>query len=306
MYQVKQFNTFVGSLCRTAYLPWCACCNAPISKDCAQAMAIFPGKRYCRVCKLSSLFISDLELADKYGIKLSDRLPGEMKKVEAPPVVSTEVDDDDDEEALNIVAPKRRQKKKAAGVRPPPARKPSSTKRKHTNPFYRRDANGDWATTTITPPAEDKRRTVLQFIVTSGVFFIAHSGSRHQRCSFTSNSINLAGPLMNQRLNMLFFRMTDIEKLFDLKKARALKLRRDNAISLLGAVFMRRNAERDINWAMPFTTMTPSNRHIVWDRIVTTRQFRATNALHVMYPPGWEPLNAVDMQYAQAHQHLGY
>ena len=145
---------------------------------------------------------------------------------------------------------------------------------------------------------------MLQHIVDSSVFFIAHYGTRHQRCSITSNTINLAGPLMNQRLSMLFFLKTDIERVFDLKKARALKTRRDAAVGVLGAVMLRFAASRDVRWAMPFSTMTPANRHIVWDRIVTTRQFRATNPPNIPFPPGWEPLNAVDMQYAQAHQHM--
>ena len=153
MRKVKEFNAFVASLCRAAFLPWCACCNAPISKDCAQATAFFPGKRYCRSCKLSVLFISDLELATTYGIKMKDHLCDavKVKHVEKKlAAVVEEEENDDEDDAFKIIASKKtKRQKKTPTVRPPPARKPSSSKNRrgasHNNPFYRRDSNGDLA-----------------------------------------------------------------------------------------------------------------------------------------------------------------
>ena len=152
MRKVKEFNAFVASLCRAAFLPWCACCNAPISKDCAQATAFFPGKRYCRSCKLSVLFISDLELATTYGIKMKDHLRDavKVKHVEKKLAAVVEEESDDEDDAFKIIASKRtKRQKKTPTARPPPARKPSSSKNRrgasHNNPFYSRDSNGDLA-----------------------------------------------------------------------------------------------------------------------------------------------------------------
>ena len=103
---------------------------------------------------------------------------------------------------------------------------------------------------------------------------------------------------MAQRLNMIFFLRRDIERIFDLKRAAEIKQARDQAAAVIGGAILRIAHTRDIRWALPWSTMTPPKRQTIWERMVTTRHYRALHPIHRSFPDGWSPLSAAEMQYA--------
>ena len=98
---------------------------------------------------------------------------------------------------------------------------------------------------------------------------------------------------------MLFFLKTDLDKVFDLEAARAIKARKDAARAYIGKWIVARMTTRDITWVKEWTDAT---RFLVWDRIINTRLFRIAHPQQIMYPAGWEPLGGEEMRQAQAHQ----
>ncbi len=257
--------------------------------------------------KLSAACASDEQSTDEASTGEDDVKKKSKKKLKNAPKTKKE---------------KRVKVKKAPAARPPPKIKKMTVQSKKRaashNPFYRRDANGYWERALLgsssvfsstAAAALPKYPTVFERIMNgrdnSGpeIFFIANTGAHRQRCEFTSSPINLAGTAMEGRLNMLFFLTADVHKVFDLKRAYDIKLRKDAARSLLGAIILRRISTRDITWALPWSGMTPVKKHLIWDRIISTRHSRTTNPQHIMYPGGWEPLSSSEMQMAQARQY---
>ena len=241
--QVKRFNHFVADICRANFSPWCAICRCHIQPDCQGCVVIYPSKRVCPICKTDA-FISDYRLWTQYSIGMQQLMPSAeepsdaaFRSVDAVPQSSADVadaDEDDDD------APKKRPKAPKKQRPPPKMKKPS---RRHRN-----------ASTAATAPLATTARTILQYIVEdcTEVHYFTQSGTRHQRVAFTSDPMDLAGPKMIQRLNMIFFLKRDIARVFDLKKAAERKEQRDNAAAVIGGAVLRLTQVRDIKWALPW------------------------------------------------------
>lgn len=311
--QIRLFNQHVGNLCRAKFLPWCTHCRTPLAPDAVGVTIIFPYARLCYLCKIDGFFISDYELWDKYGISLnasSATFPTKEKmQLEATQKSDAILDDDEDDFFGGSKGAKTLTKKKQQ--RPPPKLKLKKTGGRNNkaimlqNSFYTRDANGDYTYVPISAPSS---QTILEFIIREHpkVFFFTHRGTRHSRCTITSNPINIAGPLMNQTLNMLFFRKSDLNKIFDLDKAKALKHLRDHSINLIRAFFARAMVKKEFAWAMPWNTMTPIKQRTIWERLIAVKHQRACNPMLIVYPGGWDHLNAAQFGYAQAHELRGW
>jgi hypothetical protein len=209
-------------------------------------------------------------------------------------------------------------------------------------------------------------RTILQYIVEEcpEVHYFTQSGTRHQRVAFTSDPMDLTGPKMIQKLNMIFFLKRDIARVFDLKKAAERKKQRDNAAAVIGGAILRLTQVRDIKWALPWyflcflcfrllpllpllplaasassasaccisasacclcflcfrllhllhlcfrllhltaagrSTMTQQKQTTIWERMISTRHYRANNPIQYAYAEGWTPLTALEMQFAAGY-----
>lgn len=284
--EVARFNRHVGDLCRTSFWPWCTVCRTFLAPDKPGVMAIFPRARLCPTCKLDGAFISDCELWDKYHISLKRRVGFLMASPPAPP-----------QKQENVAPPKKK-----GAPRPPSKLKMRKGRAAMQNPFFQPDARGALEAVSFASGAALLRPTVLERLVEEKVFFFTHRGTRQQRLAVTSEPINLMGPLMNQTLNMVFFLKTDIERAFDLAKARERKLREERAAVAIAAAVLRRAIMRDIAWALPWSTMTADTRAVVWERVSAARLHRVRVPMLPALP--WTPLNAAEFQYAQAHQCL--
>ena len=311
--QIRFFNQHVAQLCRAKFLPWCSHCRAPLPPDAQGVTVIFPWGRLCYLCKVDEVFISDYELWLKYGISMNaSSAPFTSTKKFIPPiiVVNKENDDDDDDDDDILGQSSKMMAKNMAKTkkkRPPPKLKLRKTGRNSKaitlqNSFFTQDANGDY-----TYDAPPRQGTILEWIIQEHphVFFFTHRGTRYARCNITSNPINLAGPLMNQALNMIFFRKSDLNQIFDLNKVKALKQLRERAIVIIRAVVLRTMAQKEIAWALPWETMTPVQHRTIWERIIVKKHQRACNPMLIVYPQEWDHLNATQFQFAQAHELRG-
>ena len=236
--QVNRFNHFVADICRANFSPWCAICRCPIQPDCQGCVVIYPSKRVCPICKTDA-FISDYRLWAQYSIGMQQLTAplqrfSAIQQHESDPIQQHESDPLQEEEDDD---PKKRPKAPKKQRPPPKLKKPS---RRHRN-----------ASTVATAPSG---RTILQYIVEDcpEVHYFTQSGTRHQRVAFTSDPMDLAGPKMIQKLNMIFFLKRDIARVFDLKKAAERKEQRDNAAGVIGGAVLRLTQVRDIKWALPW------------------------------------------------------
>jgi hypothetical protein len=48
-------------------------------------------------------------------------------------------------------------------------------------------------------------------------------------------------------------------------------------------------------------TMTQQKQTTIWERMLSTRHYRATNPIQYPYADGWTPLSALEMQYAAGY-----
>jgi hypothetical protein len=250
---VKVFNRFVADLCRANFSPWCAVCRCAIPSDCSGCIVIFPSKRVCPICKTNA-FISDFRLWSQFNIGMKQLMPAKAAdaaaadaaaeaaaKAAAAEAAAKAAVANDEDEASGDEAKKRRVAPKKQ--RPPPKMKKPSRRRPLHAPFG------------VAPAlVAQGRRTVLQYIIEDcpEVYYFTQSGTKHQRIAFTSDPKDLDGPMMSQRLNMIFFLKRDIERVFDLKKAAEYKKLRDNAAAVIGGAIMRLTQVRDVKWALPW------------------------------------------------------
>ena len=242
--QVNRFNHFVADICRANFSPWCAICRCPIQPDCQGCVVIFPSKRVCPICKTDA-FISDFRLWAQYSIGMHQLMPcaaasagaaacgnddGAAACCNAAACGNDDEDEDDVDHKKRPKAPKKQ--------RPPPKMKKPSRRHRATAPSG----------------AAPSGRTILQYIVEDcpEVHYFTQSGTRHQRVAFTSDPMDLTGPKMIQKLNMIFFLKRDIARVFDLKKAAEHKKQRDDAAAVIGGAVLRMTQVRDIKWALPW------------------------------------------------------
>jgi hypothetical protein len=47
--------------------------------------------------------------------------------------------------------------------------------------------------------------------------------------------------------------------------------------------------------------MTQQKQTTIWERMLSTRHYRATNPIQYAYADGWTPLSALEMQYAAGY-----
>ncbi len=47
--------------------------------------------------------------------------------------------------------------------------------------------------------------------------------------------------------------------------------------------------------------MTAQTRTTIWERLISTRHYRAINPIQCAYPEGWTPLTPAEMQYAAGY-----
>lgn len=229
--QVKVFNRFVADLCRTNFSPWCSICRRTITPENQFCMSLFPHKRLCPICKTDA-FVSDHSLWAQYNISMRDLIvaPKAEEAVEEECIIVAPDDDEDDDDT-------KKKRKKGREPRPPPKLK--KPRRRRMAPHIKKDAG---------------ETTLLQHIVEScpDVYYFTHIGTRHQRLAVTCDSKDLDGPKMNQKLIMIFFLKSDLERIIDFKAAAEHKKSRDMAASVIGAALLRRAGTRDTQWALPW------------------------------------------------------
>ena len=47
--------------------------------------------------------------------------------------------------------------------------------------------------------------------------------------------------------------------------------------------------------------MTQQKQTTIWERMLSTRHYRANNPIHYAYAEGWTPLTAIEMQFAAGY-----